>query len=113
GVLGALQLSEAPDAGKLILERLPGFAPSARAAGLRVLLSRPEWTRALLTAAREGQVHLAELALDQKQALADHPDPAIRRRARELLARGGALPNADRQKVVEELLGITKLQGDA
>src|SRR5262249_28335465 len=90
-----------------------GFAPTARAAGIRVLLSRPEWTRALLQAAGEGKVLLAELPLDQKQALTDHPDPRIRNRARGLLARGGALPNADRQKVLEELLPITKIRGDA
>jgi uncharacterized protein len=112
GLLRALQASEAPDAGRLILERFPEFTPAVRSAGVAVLLSRPAWTRALLSGAEKGQVLLAELSLDQKQALADHPDRSLRRRALELLRRGGALPNPDRQKVVEEFLPVTKVKGD-
>jgi hypothetical protein len=76
-------------------------------------LSRREWTRTLLDGAEKGKVRLSELALDQKQALAEHRDAAIRRRAVALLKQGGALPNADRQKVVEELLPLTRVKGDA
>jgi hypothetical protein len=99
--------------GELIVERLPGLTPSARAAGLGVLLSRPEWTRALLDSAGKGQVHLADLSLDQKQTLAAHPDRGIRRRAQDLLKRSNVLPNPDRQKVLDEFQAITKLKGDA
>jgi putative membrane-bound dehydrogenase-like protein len=113
GILGALQGSEVPDSGRLILERLTELTPAARAASLGVLLSRPEWTRALLESAGQGKIQLADLSLDQKQSLAEHPNPGIRRRARDLLNRGGALPNPDRQKVLEELLPITKLTGNA
>jgi putative heme-binding domain-containing protein len=113
GLLRALEVSEVPEAGRLILERLPGLTPATRATGLGVLLSRAEWTRALLDRAEKGDVKLAELSLDQKQALAEHPDRFLRRRAQALLNRGGALPNPDRQKVLDELLPITKLQGDA
>ena len=112
GLLQALQASEAPETGRLLLERLPGLTPAARSAGLAVLLSRSEWTRTLLEGADAGTVQLADLSLDQKQALAEHPDRAIRDRARELLKRGGALPNPDRQKVLEELLPITQVKGD-
>jgi putative heme-binding domain-containing protein len=77
-----------------------------------VLLSRPAWTRALLDSASQGKIQLADLSLDQKQSLAEHPNQGIRRRARELLNRGGALPNPDRQKVLDELLAITKVKGD-
>jgi putative heme-binding domain-containing protein len=112
GILRALQGSEAPDAGRLIVERLAGLTPSTRAAGIAVLLGRPEWARALLDGAERGKASLADLSLDQKQALLQHPDRAVRRRARELLARGGALPSADRQKVLEELLPIARLRGD-
>jgi putative heme-binding domain-containing protein len=112
GLLEAVRGSEVPEAGRLILERLGGLTPSLRAAGLSVLLSRPEWTRALLESADKGKVRLTELSLDQKQALAEHPVRAIRDQARRLLARGGVLPNPDRQKVVEELLAVTKEKGD-
>jgi putative membrane-bound dehydrogenase-like protein len=113
GFLRALQASEAPEAGRLILERLPLLTPATRSACFAVLLSRPEWTRALLDGADKGKVTLADLSLDQKQALTDHPDRAIRRRAQDLLKRGGALPDPDRQKVLEEFLAITKEMGDA
>jgi putative membrane-bound dehydrogenase-like protein len=113
GLLESLRGSESPQAGLLILERLPGLTPSARRAGLSVVLGRPDWTRALLDSADKGKVELAELSLDQQQALTEHPDRAIRDRARTLLRRGGALPNPDRQKVLDELLPITKEKGDA
>jgi putative membrane-bound dehydrogenase-like protein len=112
GILRAVQVSDSPDVGRLILERLAGLTPAARAAGISVLLSRPEWTRALLERVNQGKVMIAELSLDQRQALADHPRLDIRRQARELLKRGGGLPNADRQKVLDEMLSITKVKGD-
>src|SRR6185369_6325920 len=54
-----------------------------------------------------------ELSLDQKQALATHPSRQISARAKTLLAKSGGLPNADRQKVLDELLPLTKKTGDA
>src|SRR5262249_32676193 len=77
GLLEALGASEAPETGRLILERLPVLTPSMRATGLGVVLSRPEWTKAFLDRAARGEVQLAELSLDQKQALAQHPNRAI------------------------------------
>jgi uncharacterized protein len=112
GFLQALQVSEAADTGKLVLERLPALTPATRAAGLSVLLTRPEWTRALLDSAEKNKVRLVDLSLDQQRALSEHPDLRIRRRARTILSRGGALPNPDRQKVLEEFLPITKEKGD-
>jgi putative membrane-bound dehydrogenase-like protein len=112
GFLQALQGSEAADTGKLILERLPSLTPATRPAGLAILLTRPEWTRALLDSAEKNKVRLVDLSLDQQRALSEHPDFRIRRRARTLLSRGGALPNPDRQKVLEELLPVIKEKGD-
>jgi putative membrane-bound dehydrogenase-like protein len=112
GLLDALRASELPEAGGMILELLPGLTPAVRPTGLSVILSRPVWTKAFLDQADKGPVRLADLSLDQKQALTAHPDRAIRERASELLARGGALPNPDRQKVLDELLPITKEKGD-
>jgi putative membrane-bound dehydrogenase-like protein len=112
GLLEALRANEAAETGRLILERLPALTPSMRAAGLGVVLSRPQWTRAFLDSSAAGTFQLTELSLDQRQALAQHPNRTIRTKTQELLRRGGALPNPDRQKVVEELLPVTKLQGD-
>jgi putative heme-binding domain-containing protein len=98
--------------GPLLVQRLPTFTPQARLATLRILLSRPELTRQFLDAVEGGKLTLSELPLDQKQALASHPDTKIAARAKALLAKGGGLPNADRQKVVEEFLPLIKKAGN-
>jgi putative heme-binding domain-containing protein len=113
GLLRALEQSESADVGRLIVERLPSLAPSARAAGISVLLGRPSWTTALIAQAEQGRVQVADLSLDQRQALAQHPNPLVRLRAEKWLQKGGALPNADRKKVVDDLLKVTKVRGDA
>lgn len=113
GLLQSLQTTSVPEGGTLILARLSGLTPAARSAGFGVLLSRPEWTRSLLDAAEKGELRLGELSLDQKQALATHPDSNLRKRAQELLKKGGALPSPDRQKVFEELVSVVKEKGDA
>jgi len=112
GLLEALGQSNAANLGQSIVKRLGGWPPAARAAALRLLLARPEATRALLDALDKGVVPLGELALDQKQALTAHPDKAIAARAKTILERGGGLPNPDRQKVIDQFLAITKKTGD-
>jgi putative membrane-bound dehydrogenase-like protein len=113
GLLDALGASQAPNLGPLVVKQLSGWPPSARAAALRLLLVRPDSTRALLDGLDKGTVPLGEMALDQKQALAAHPDKAIAERAKKILERGGGLPSADRQKVIDQLLSLTKKTGDA
>ncbi len=91
---------------------MPSFTPQVRTTALRVLLSRPESTRLFLDAVEKGTMTFSELPLDQKQALAAHPDAKIAARAKALLAKGGGLPNADRQKVVEEFLPLIAKKGN-
>src|ERR1019366_131432 len=88
------------------------FTPLGRSTALRILLSRPESTRQFLDAVEKGAITFSELPLDQKQALANHPDTKIAARAKALLAKGGGLPNADRQKGVDEYLPLLKKTGD-
>ena len=64
-----------------MIERLELFTPTVRAAGLAVVLSRPEWTRQFLDHVEGGTARVADLSLEQKQALANHPDASLRRRA--------------------------------
>jgi putative heme-binding domain-containing protein len=113
GLIDALGASQAPGLGAAVIERLAGMAPTNRAAALRMLLRRPESTRALLDGLERGKVQAPELALDQKQALLTHPDRAIAGRSKRLLESSGGLPNPDRQKVVDQLLPLTKRSGDA
>jgi putative membrane-bound dehydrogenase-like protein len=113
GLLEALGLGRAANVGPTLVKRLPSWSPATRTAAQRVLLGRPEWARALVEAADRGDTSLNDLSLDQKQALITHPDKAIATLAKKVMERGGGLPNADRQKVVETLLPLTKRSGDA
>ncbi|MFP6693664.1 MAG: PVC-type heme-binding CxxCH protein, partial [Pirellulales bacterium] len=112
GLVETLRTSASPEVGRLLTARFGSLTPRTRTAGIAVLLSRPQSTASLLDAVDQGVVQLAELSLDQKQALAAHPTEAVRNRARQLLKRGGALANPDRQKVLAQLLPITEETGD-
>src|SRR5207248_2196052 len=86
--------------------------PQLRTAAIHQLVSRSDWTGALLDALENGKVLIADLPLDQKQALATNPNRELARRAGELLFRAGGLPNADRQKVVDEFISLLEKAGD-
>jgi putative heme-binding domain-containing protein len=58
-------------------------------------------------------MQLADLSLDQKQALSAHPNFRIRGRSRRLLEQAGGLPNPDREKVIAQLLSEVEEKGDA
>ena len=112
GLIEALGACETDEVGQALTDRLAEFTPAVRRVALRVLLARNDWTGQLLEAIESGSVQLADLSLDQKQALASHPTRRIAARARRLLAAGGGLPNADRQKVLDELKHLTEEKGD-
>ena len=63
----------------IFVSRAPRGMP-ARSAGLRLVLSRPEWAKAFLDAVKQGKARFDMLELDQKTALAAHPDRAIAER---------------------------------
>jgi putative membrane-bound dehydrogenase-like protein len=112
-VISALSASRTPNLGPQIVERVPTFTPAARTAAIRVLLGRPELTGAFLDAVQFGTLQLADLSLDQKQALSTHPDFRIRRRAQAMLKESGGLPSPDREKVIAQLLPEVEKAGDA
>ncbi len=111
-LIAALSGSQAAALGPQLVERSPSLSPAVRAAALRLLLARPATTTVFLKAVEDGSLQLAELSLDQKQALSTHPDKALRDRANKLLKQTGGLPNADREKVVQELHSVTETRGD-
>ncbi len=113
GLFAALQLSDAPDVGQLIIAQLPTLTPEVRSSALSLLISKASWTKTYLEGVEKGKLQLAELSLDQKQALSAHPNQEIRSQALALLKKGNALPNADREAVIKTLVGITKEKGDA
>ncbi|HEV7223542.1 MAG TPA: PVC-type heme-binding CxxCH protein, partial [Pirellulales bacterium] len=113
GLIEAIGQSESPEVGAALVENLGRFTPAVRKQTLRTLLTRADWTAALIEGAEQAEVDLGDLALDEKLALAGHPNPAIAERAKKLLAAGGGLPDADRQKVIDELAPQALAAGDA
>ena len=111
GIIQALSRSEAKSLGSSLVSRLDQYTPDLRKEAINTLLRRPAATASLLDALNDGSVQLSELTLDQKQALATHPDRKIRTSAAEILKRGGAVPNPDRQKVLTEYLVAAKHTG--
>jgi putative membrane-bound dehydrogenase-like protein len=112
GLIEAAAKSESPETGIALLGSLKSVTPAGRATIVQAIVSRSEWTKTMLDAAEKAEFALSELSLDQKQSLAAHPERTLRDRAKKLLAAGGGLPNADRQKVIEELISITTDKGD-
>ena len=112
GLVEAVGHGVAPKVGVALLERLPSMTPAVRSEAINVLLGRGEWATALLDAIEKGDVSLTQLSLPQSQKLAAFPDRAIARRARAVVSRGGALPDADRQKVIEEIGKVALKGGD-
>lgn len=112
GLLESLRASRWSELGERLAERLSGFTPGQRETTVEVMLGRLELTRALLSAIESRRLHWSELSLDQKQLLASHSDPQVRRQARELLDRGGSLPSEDRQKVLQRLASVAQASGN-
>jgi len=109
GIIEAVRQSEAAQFGGTLVESLKSLSPAVRVRAISVLLERSEWTQTYVKAAEEGTVQFSELSLDQKTALSNHPNKAIAASAKKLLASGGGLPDADRQKVIDDL--ATKVLG--
>ncbi len=112
GLVEAAGRSEAPDVGASLVARLGSMTPAVRSEAAKALLSRSEWTSAFLEGVEKGDVSLSRLSLAQSQALAAHPDKALASRAKALIARGGGLPDADRQKVIDQLAPLVLKGGD-
>lgn len=111
--LDALRASRSTTTGEAIVVALADLTPQVKSSAIATLLSRPEWVQSLLDGLESQDVELTDLSLDQKQTLQSFPDKHLRKRAREILATGGSLPNADRDAVLQSLLPLTKEQGDA
>ena len=111
-LLQALQLSQSPDVGNAIVEAMPTLTPNLKAAALGTLLSRPEWAKSLLVGIESHAVELNDLTLDQKQALRAFPDRQLREQAEKVLAMGGGLPDANRDKVLKSLLHLVQREGN-
>jgi len=72
----------------LLLADWKQLSPALRAPILEILLSREEFTRALLDAVRSRTVQASEISAANRQRLLKHPNPAIQKEAAAVLKTG-------------------------
>jgi putative membrane-bound dehydrogenase-like protein len=113
GIFEALSASKSKAVGAAVVAKLKDLPPAARPAALRLVLAKTDSATAFLDAVEKGALRFDVLDLDQKAALASHPDQALAGRTKKLLALGGGLPSPDRQKVIDELRHVVEKTGDA
>ncbi len=109
--LDTLRRSETEAVAPLLMKALNTLTPQSKLASISVILSKPIWTRQLLQAAQQGTFDINELSLEQQQTLRSSPSEEIRQQAEIALAQGGGLPDADRDKVLQELMPIVHVTG--
>ncbi|MFN7840517.1 MAG: PVC-type heme-binding CxxCH protein [Pirellula sp.] len=112
GVLAALSNARVEGLAEKLINTSSGLPPTFRKGLVGLLLSRPQTTNDMLDLIDSGKMTWNDLQLDQKQALREHPNEAIRERAIKLLASKGFAMNADRQKLVEVWMPITHEEGN-
>ena len=113
GLLAAIGLSKGEGVAEALVERATTLPPAVRDAAFRVAVGNSEWVSVLVDLIEDGTVRLTDLPLVERNRLAEHPDEKVRERARAMIASGGGLPDADRQKVIDELLPIVLAGGNA
>jgi uncharacterized protein len=113
GLVEAVAASKAPHVGEAFIAVLPKLSSGVRSRVLKALLGRSDWVSAFVESLEHDPARLSELALDQKQALAAHPNREIAARAQKLLEHGGGLPDPDRQLVIDRLSAQLEQGGDA
>ena len=111
-LLQAIQGSKSAAAGEGIVQAMPTLTPQLKSAAVGTLLSRPDWAKSLLAGIERRDIELSDLSLDQKQSLRAFPDKAIKEQAEKLLAMGGGLPDANRDKVLKALMHLCEEEGN-
>jgi putative membrane-bound dehydrogenase-like protein len=113
GLVAALGRSTATEAPQALLARLGGLTPQVREAAVRTILANRDWAALLVDRLEDGSVRLGDIPIVDRTKLTEHPDRRLAGRAKKILARGGGLPNADRQQVIDAVLPVVKAGGDA
>ncbi len=109
--IDALQAARVDGLANQLLNARRKLGPSLASSVLRLLLNRAESTAVLLDAIEKGQIEFADLQLDQRQAILNHPDRAIARRAGELMKARGAMVTSNRQALVDDWAPVTEMKG--
>ncbi len=112
GIVDALRMSRSPTLAPELIKKAVVSTPALREAMVRVLLARPETTENLIASIEEGNLRISDLTLDQRQALRNHPNKAIKNKAEKLLASSGGVPTANRVALLHDWIPVTEKKGD-
>ncbi len=107
--LAGLKQSGHPQAAPILLNDWEAKPLALRLSILEELLSREAWTGPLLDALAADTVSVRELSAVNRQRLLRHPNPALARRAAELLPN---VTESDRAAVVQAHAGAANRKGD-
>jgi uncharacterized protein len=97
GIVKSMSRMQAEEVATQLAGKMLNWPPSVQKSAVEVLLGRRSWTGSVIDLLEQGQLQITDLSLEQRTNLQNHPTEEIRKRATDLLARGGALPNADRE----------------
>lgn len=86
--------------------------PALRSEVIRVMLTRPELTRVLLSTIEAGDLQISDLSTEQRGGLASHPSIEIRRATRRLLQASGVAIDNNRTRLVASKMPLTQRTGD-
>ncbi len=99
-----------PQMGMVLVQRWPYLKTDLRGDAIVALLSRTDWTAALMSGFERRIVPTSDLASTQIRFLLAHPDQNIRQRAVNLFGNGAG---ASRQEVVNRFLPALQMSGTA
>ncbi|MFM8577721.1 MAG: PVC-type heme-binding CxxCH protein [Planctomycetaceae bacterium] len=112
GLVAAIGKSSCPEAVDGLLGQLGAFTPIVRETAVRTVLANRDWAAALVGRLENGSVRIGDIPITERTKLAEHPDRKIRDRVKKMLEKGGGLPSADRQRVIDEILPVVLAGGD-
>jgi putative membrane-bound dehydrogenase-like protein len=109
--VGVLSSAGGPEVGADLLRGWKGYSPRMQTAVLDALFARQDRLPGLLDALKKGTVEPSSLPPLRQSQLLQNPNPAVRDRAKSLLA--GRASSEDRKRVLERYRVALKLPRDA
>ncbi|MBA3482164.1 MAG: c-type cytochrome [Pirellulales bacterium] len=106
--IGALRSHSQPVIAEFLLEHFPLQLPTARRASLEVMVADTARATALVQAAANERIALADFDLATRQKLLQHAEPAVREAAERVFA----ARSQDREEVVERYQAALELTGN-
>jgi len=109
GVVSALARLQQPRVADVLLSRWRSVGPAVRSSILDALVSRDEWTGALLDRIEKKEIRAGEIDVGRSQRLSSLKNAALAARAKKLLA---SSVDSNRAKVIEQYHAALTRHGD-